>query len=153
MEFVTEQFGNVSYSPEQVIEFPQGLPAFEDEREFIPIERPNLAPVVFLQSLSRPGLVFITLPVQVVDAAYKLEMSPEDLETLNLPPDRQPRPGNDVLCLVVITVGEASTSANLLAPIVVNLKTNKALQAIQVDTAYSHQHPLPAQNPPEAECS
>ena len=152
MEFLTEQFGNVSYSPEQVICFPQGLPAFEDEREFLPIERPNMAPVVFLQSLTQPGLVFITLPVNVADANYKLEMSPEDLETLDLPPDPQPTPGTEVLCLVVLTLSNAAATANLLAPIVINLKTNKALQAIQVETAYSHQHPLPAQNPEEAEC-
>lgn len=153
MEFASEQFGTVSYSEEQVIRFPQGLPAFEDERDFLPIERPKSAPVIFLQSLMRPGLVFITLPVQVVDAAYRLALSPEDLETLDLPADHQPTPGGDVLCLVVITLAETAATANLLAPIVVNLKTKRALQAIQVDTDYSHQHLLPAQDPQEAECS
>ena len=153
LEFATEQFGTVTYTPDQVIEFPWGLPAFDSEREFLPVERQNMAPVVFLQSLTRADLVFITLPVHLVDAAYRLEMSPEDLESLGLPADRQPVPGDDVLCLAIVTLAEQNpATANLLAPIVVNLKTNKALQTIQVDAGYSHQHPLPTPDKEEA-CS
>jgi flagellar assembly factor FliW len=45
-----------------------------------------------------------------------------------------------------------SPTANLLAPIVVNLKTHRAIQAIQADSGYSHQHPLLAAAREEA-CS
>ncbi len=144
-EFLTEHFGKIEYDSSQVIHFPAGLPAFEQERRFVSIERPATAPVVFLQSLSRTELMFITLPVLVVDATYQLKVSPEDLQALELPDDRQPELGADVACLAVITVAESSpATANLMAPIVINLRTRCALQAIQAGTAYSHAHPLPA---------
>jgi flagellar assembly factor FliW len=68
----------------------------------------------------------------------------EDLRTLELAEDRQPQIGSEVVCLAVISVaeGEAPT-ANLLAPILVNLRTRRALQVIIPESGYSHQHPLP----------
>jgi len=41
----------------------------------------------------------------------------------------------------IVAEGKMPT-ANLLAPVVVNLKTRRGLQAIQVDSSYSHQHPV-----------
>jgi len=59
----------------------------------------------------------------------------------------------DVLCLAIITVPEGKPpTANLMAPLIVNRKTRLALQAIQVDSAYSHQHALPMP-PVEERCS
>jgi len=152
VEFLTEQFGKIEYDPSQVIHFPAGLPAFEQERRFVPIERPATAPFVFLQSLSLPELVFITLPALLVDAAYQLNVCAEDIQALGLPGDRQPALGADVVCLVVVTVAEADApTANLMAPILINVRTRQALQAIQTETAYSHVHPLPAP-PKERKC-
>ena len=146
--YQTLHFGAIQFIPDQVITFPDGLPAFEQERQFLPIEQPSSAPLIFLQSLSRPDLVFITLPAALVDPAYRLMAAAEDLELLGLPPDRQPDIGEDVLCLAILTVAEGKTpTANLMAPILVNRKTRLALQAIQVDSAYSHQHVLPARSP------
>jgi flagellar assembly factor FliW len=149
----TIHFGTITYRESAVLEFPYGLPAFEQERRFLPIEQPSTAPVIFLQSLSHPELVFITLPVLLVDPAYRLMLSLEDLEALALAIDRQPQIGKDVLCLAIVTVTEHKTpTANLMAPVVVNLKTRCALQAIQAEAGYSHQHPLqPA--PREETCS
>ena len=151
-EFVTQHFGTVQYSPEQIIHFPYGLPAFDEETRFLPVEQPSKAPVIFLQSLARPELVFITLPVLTIEPAYRLMMAEEDLEALELPPDRQPEIGAEVMCLVVVTVAEGKPpTANMMAPIVVNLRTRRAVQAIQAETGYSHQHVLPA-HPREREC-
>lgn len=143
-EFLTQQFGKIEFDPVQVIEFPEGLPAFEQERRFVPIERPATAPFIFLQSLTCADLIFITLPVHLVDAAYELSICAEDLQALALPVDRQPKLGVDVIGLAVITVAEGSAAtANLMAPILITIRTQRALQAIQTTTAYSHVHPLP----------
>ena len=60
----------------------------------------------------------------------------------NLSPARQPRIGDDVLCLTVLTVRETGPTANLLAPIVVNLRNRKAVQAVAPESDYSHQYEL-----------
>ena len=118
------------------------------------IDRQTTKPIVFLQSFCSPTLASITLPVLAVDASFRMMIGPDDLHGLELPPDRQPDLRTDVLCLAIFTLAEASLATpDLLAPLVVSLKTNTAFPAIQIDTAYSHQHPLSVQNPEEAECS
>ena len=145
-EFNTEHFGILRYDAGQIIHFPAGLPAFDNERGFLPIEDPSKAPVVFLQSLSQPGLVFITLPVLAIDPTYQLMMAEDDIEALDLPVADQPKIGAEVLCLAIVTIFEDyPPTANLMAPIVVNLATKNALQAIQTESGYSHQHLLPVQ--------
>jgi flagellar assembly factor FliW len=82
------------------------------------------------------------MPILAVDPGYKLKVSSEDLDRLDLPQARQPRIGEDVLCLTVLSVRETGPTANLLAPIVVNLCNRKAVQAVALESEYSHQFEL-----------
>jgi flagellar assembly factor FliW len=63
----TKQFGIVQFEEEDIFDFPNGLPGFEAEHRFLCIERPALRPVVFLQSIAKEELCFITLPARSVD--------------------------------------------------------------------------------------
>jgi flagellar assembly factor FliW len=149
----TKHFGAVACREEALFEFPAGLPGFEAERLFVPLEYPTSNPIVFLQSLRCPSLCFITLPVQAADAGYQLAIAAEDLRLLGLPPERQPVIGAEVVCLAVVSVAAgAEPTANLLAPIVVNLANRRAVQAIQEGSNYSHRRPLAAQRT-EGACS
>jgi flagellar assembly factor FliW len=138
----TASFGRLDYSADAVLEFPAGLPAFEDQTRFVLIERSDLAPLVFLQSLGRPDLTFPALPVAVVAPDYELDIPEEDLALLGLPgpPDSA---GAGLLYLAVVTVsGEATPTVNLMAPVVVNSALRRAVQVVQTVPRYSHQHPL-----------
>ncbi len=140
---ITKHFGPVEFEEDAIIRFPLGIPGFENENSFIVLDRPGAAPVLFLQSVSRADLRFPAVPVQLVDPVYCLAVHEDDLAALGLPVDRQPSIGSDVLCFAVAAArpNEPATF-NLLAPIVLNLKTRLALQAIRVDSAYSHEHSL-----------
>ncbi len=140
---ITTHFGPVEFEENALIRFPSGLPGFENEYSFIFLNPPGTAPVLFLQSLSHPGLRLPAVPVHVVDPVYRLAVNEDDLAVLGLPVDRQPEIGGDVLCLAVVASHAADCATfNLLAPIVVNLKIRRALQAIRADSAYSHEHSL-----------
>ena len=141
-QFQTTNFGTVSFAPESVFEFPNGIPGFEERRHFLPVQNPGTAPILFLQSLEDPALSFTTLPIWVVDPHYRLHVTDQDLRILGVPDHRQPRIGDEVLCLAVLTIRKSGTTANLLAPVVVNLKNYKAVQAVSPEPGYSHQHPL-----------
>lgn len=138
----TRNFGGVSYTEDTEIEFPSGLPGFEDRRRFVALQFPETGPLLFLQSLDDASLCFITLPVQAVDPEYRLELSREDLALAGFPARRQPRAGEDALCLTVLTIRESGTTANLLAPLVVNLSNRKAVQSVAPGREYSHRHAL-----------
>ena len=147
----TRYFGNVDYNEESVLVFPEGIPAFEQEKRFLALRQPQNEPMVFLQSLLTPELCFVALPVQAVRPGFRLNMAPEDLAALQLDPSRQPEIGRDVLCLTLLSLVEnMPPTVNLLAPIIVNIKTLNGRQAIQMDSPYSHREALPLR---EAACS
>jgi flagellar assembly factor FliW len=159
----TKYCGTVPYGEGSVFEFPHGLPAFEGEKAFILVEPPERAPLIFLQSMALTSLCFVAFPIQVVDENYHLAIAPEDLEDLGLDALRQPVLGNEALVLAVLSLhDEFPPTANLMAPIVLNLRTRRGLQAIRRDFRYSHAHPVGVdaanQNatteavPPEAAC-
>ena len=138
----TKNFGKISFDPESELEFPGGLPGFDCCRKFVAVRFVESDPLVYLQSLEDPGLCFITMPILAVDPLYRLKVSDEDLSQLDLPQARQPRIGDDVLCLTVLSVRETGPTANLLAPIVLNLRNRKAVQAVALESDYSHQYEL-----------
>jgi flagellar assembly factor FliW len=140
----TRYFGPVEYDEASVLLFPDGIPAFEQSRRFLPLRQPINEPLVFLQSLSDPNVCFVTLPALAACPRYRLSIGSEDLDALDLATGRQPVMGSEVSCLTILSIEEnGPPTANLLAPIVVNLQTQRARQVIQVDSAYSHRESLP----------
>lgn len=140
----TKYFGPVTCDPDELFQFPAGLPAFEEEKSFAPLDLPGTEPLLFLQSTSRPELCFLCFPILVVDPSYKLSVAAEDLDLLELGRDRQPRIGADVLVLAFLSIQDNQpATANLMAPVVVNPKNRRGVQAIRCDAVYSHQHAIP----------
>ena len=147
-ECQTRFFAAMNYGKDGIIRVPRGLPGFEEEREFILIDQPSYRPLLFFQSLQTPHLCFLALPVLSIDGSYRLAMSPDDLALLELDTSRQPEIGGEVMCLSFITAGaNRPLSANLLSPLVINVRTRLAVQAIQTGCHYSHRHPLPVEEP------
>lgn len=126
------------------IEFPYGLPGFEQEHKFHITERVGLEPIVFLQSAISPELCFTALPVKAIDPDYQLELSPEEAALLN----GTSGISADLLSLAIVAAAEEGpVTVNLLAPVVVNLSRRVGVQAVRSDTRYSHCHPLGEASP------
>ena len=137
--FETKNFGTVSYESGSVIEFPRGLPGFEDRRRLLVLQFADSQPLVYLQSLEDAGQCFITLPVLAADPQYHLEVSPEDRGLVGLPLTPPLRIGLDVLALTVLSLEASGPTANLLAPLVVNIRNLRGVQAVASGSNYSHQ--------------
>jgi len=137
------QLGTIEYPEEHVLHFPLGLPAFEEETRFLPVERPGMEPIVFLQSLQRPDLAFPTLPVKALEPAFELALTEDELSWLAGTDTEASAPvTEDLIALAIVTVSVDGITANLRAPVVVNQRTKLGIQAIQADSSYSLQHPL-----------
>lgn len=142
-KLTTAYFKDLEYSSDAVIEFPAGLPGFEDQKFFLFIEQAHTRPLVFLQSLSNPALCFLALPVGVVDPDYNLSLSAEEQGMLGLESGDQIRIGPAIGCFVLMTLTEdAPPTVNLMSPIVVHLPARKGVQAIPASSEYSLRHPL-----------
>ena len=140
----TKLFGRIVFESQETIEFPRGLPGFESRRRFLAIRQERTAPLVFLQSLEDPELCFTTAPVRAVEPRFRLKLSEEDRAAAGLSPAHKPRLGKDVWALGIVTVRESGPTVNLLAPLVINLHSLRAVQAVMRESKYSHQHAMPA---------
>ena len=140
----TKEFGAVDYEESAVVHFPAGLPAFENERRFLLIERDETAPVVFLQSLTTPHLLFLALPARLVDPNFRLELLDEEREALGIDGGSAgPVEGEDLISLAILTVRQdAAVTANLLAPVVIGAGSRLARQIIQPGSGQRADHPL-----------
>jgi flagellar assembly factor FliW len=81
-----------------------------------------------LTSADDPELRFLVAPPATLFPDYTPEIDDNSLELLGNPTADQ------ILTMVVITAGEEQTSANLLAPIVINQQNLTAVQVILTGT-------------------
>ena len=139
----TKFFGEVDYTPESVFRFPDGVPGFEDEHEFLFLNVPESEPVLFLQSISMRNLCFVLVPILTLVPDFRIVLTPQESQVLELSPERAPVIGKDVLCgALVCADNKQSLWANLMAPVVVNLWNRLGIQAIHPESGYSHRHPI-----------
>jgi flagellar assembly factor FliW len=142
LQILTRRFGPLEVDEAAALHFPLGLPGFETHRRFALVECRTARPLMYLQSLDLPELCFVAAPVEAIDPAYQLELSSDDLHHLGLVENRQP-PRGEVLCLAILSAPESGRpTANLLAPVVIERASRRAVQAVRSDSRYSHQHML-----------
>lgn len=127
----------------EIITFSEGLPAFEDEKEFTLIPMENSAPFFYLQSVNSE-LCFLLSDPFMFFPDYEIDLPDALLDMLG--------PGNDtdsLMVFTILTVGEEikNTTANLLAPVIINAKTRRGIQYIPEKAAYSTRHMLFPQTP------
>lgn len=145
----TKFHGTVEYEPEQLLDVPDGLFGFPSERQLLLLEVPSLRPLVFIQSIHSAELCFLGLPVQVIEASYRLRLSDADIRELGYTPEAAPQMGRDLLCLALLSSGQqqttpqktAQTTANLQAPLVIDIARHRGKQVI-LGEEYSPQHPF-----------
>ena len=92
----------------------------------------------------QPESVLCIAAILVADPHYRLNLTPEELFELDLPADREPGIGEDILCATLICVaqGEIPTANLMAARGGKSAETTSAMQFIHGDSGYSHQHPL-----------
>jgi flagellar assembly factor FliW len=142
-QIISNYFGTFDTREREVVHFPAGIPGFEEQTHYAALSIPGQEPILYLQSLTRPDLCLITLPARVFCPDYELELNPEDREVLALPTGPNLRIGTEIACQVIVTVGEnREPTANLAAPLVINLANHTGMQVFQAAANHSFRHPL-----------
>lgn len=132
MKLETRQFGPLEIEPASILTFPAGLLGFEELKRFVLLERPEITPLEWLQSVDDPQIVFTVMDPEVVFENYQPDLSREDLEALGLPE------GSTVQVRVLVTVPKdpAEMTANLLGPLVFSPEHGKGRQVVLVNSEY-----------------
>jgi len=124
MKLRTAYFGNIEIDPAGIIHFPGGVPGFEDCRRFVLLQRPEEAPVAWLQGVDDPDLAFAVVEPRHFLAEYHPPLSPADLEPLKL------AVGEEALILIILVLAPEPEriTANLQAPVIINRKEKLGAQ-------------------------
>lgn len=140
----TPGLGPFEYRDEDVVTFPEGLPAFEKLRFFVLAQALEFAPFVFLVSLDRPSVRFVCAPVGLLAPDYRFELLPGESIPAGLEPGQYAADSGTHLLLAILTLPEhGPPTANLLAPVLIHTARRLGVQVILAGSAYSHVTPLP----------
>jgi len=135
----TVRFGEVEVDEEKIIHFVQGIPAFEDEHEFLIIPYDEESPCVFLQSTNTPELAFLMTVPFVFFPDYQFEIDDASIDELGI--EKQ----EDLMIYSLLTIPGGNikqVTANLLAPLVINQNNFQAKQVILEKSSYKTKHRL-----------
>jgi len=137
MKLNTKNFGELDIDEEKVIAFPEGLPGFEAEKEFIIINNEDEEnPFCWLQSVSNPDLAFVIVNPFLIFTDYTVDLPETVQEKLKIKDEK------DVAVYSIVVVPEDLTkmTANLLGPIVINARERLGKQVILDDSRYTTKH-------------
>jgi flagellar assembly factor FliW len=121
-----------------VIELAQPMPGFPDLARFALVQVDEAGVLCSLTSLEQPNVRFLVVPPMTFFPDYAPEVEEEVLAELG---STSPE---DLIMLCVLTAGEslATTTANLAAPVVIDIATQRAVQVLLDDPALSIATPL-----------
>ena len=142
MQIKSTRFGEFEVSEELVVQFPEGLPGFEDQKQFafLPytVDEDN-SPFAYMQSVQDPDLTLLLADPFLFFKHYSLNLNDEDAAQLGLS-DSEETAG--VYGVVAVPEKIDQMTVNLVAPIVVNWKEQKGMQIILDRSPYSTKHRL-----------
>lgn len=125
----TRDFGEEEISEEVIIDFPNGVYAFEENKRFV-----LLSPCgedkypMWLQSVDNPNLCFIVFDPREFVPDYSVELDKETKELLKADGAEL-----DLLCMAVVPDEYINTTLNLKSPIVINSVAKKGVQVIAAE--------------------
>lgn len=145
MKIQTALLGELEVDENYILSFTEGIPAFEEEKQFVLLPMEEKGPFYYLQSVHSQDLCLLLAEPFVFFPHYEIEVADEELHKLGIEKDN-----SSMLIYVVLTVPDdfKLTTANLLAPIIINPENKKAMQYIAVNTKYTTRHRIFPQEQP-----
>jgi len=139
LTYRSEKLGDVPYSLDDIVRFPDGVPGFEHLQEFLVVTREECAPFVFLAALADPEVALPLLPLAY--AAGAEGGVPVDVHAAL---QSEARAGGTLACYTVVSIGPDAREVivNLRAPVVIDLDARRGSQVIVPDETLPVSAPL-----------
>lgn len=121
-----------------VIHFPEGVLGFQDERDFCLVDPGDDTLILWLQSIRNPHLAFPVLEPRIFDSQFVARISAAEQRALKLENLKRAA----VYSILTIPDDITQMTANLKAPVVINLETGIGKQVVLQENNYSVRHPM-----------
>lgn len=134
MKIETVNFGTIEIEEDKVIYFKEGIPGFEDEKEFVIILNEDLDnPFHFLQSKNTGELSFVIVNPFEIFKDYDIEIPETTVKKLKI----EKKEDLVIYSIVVVPEDISKMTVNLLGPIVINSREKLGKQVIIEDSRYT----------------
>ena len=136
----TKYLGEVEVDENQIIKFPQGILGFDKHQEFIILKISNNDNFKILEDLKHPNIAFFIINPWNFYNDYIVDIPDEELGKIGIFPNR----AIEIVVINIVTLGKTfkESTANLLAPIIINMANREGRQFIQNNTIYTTRHRL-----------
>lgn len=134
----TSRFGVVEITDNDLIKFPEGLLGFNDLETFVLLDDPNDEIFAWLQSCEEPTIAFPVLEPELFDPKFELSFSKSDLEALQV----KESSGLRAFCIITIPDDPQNMTANMKAPVVVNVSARLARQCVLQENKLEIREPI-----------
>ncbi|MGO5072701.1 flagellar assembly protein FliW [Clostridium sporogenes] len=138
MKLNTKYHGSIEYEEKDAIYFEKGIPGFEELKKFIifPVKDNDVFSVFHSIEKEDMGII-VTSPFNI-EKEYEIQLEKEQIANLKLQDEK------DTLVLNTVTLNSDinKITANLRAPIVINIKEKIGEQIIINSDKYKVKHPL-----------
>lgn len=139
MKINTKYFGEMEIKKEDIIKFPEGLPGFQEEKEFIIINSlEEDDPFQWMQSVKNSRLSFIVINPFLLVLDYDFKLSESTVEKLKIKDEKDVA----VFSIVVVPEDIKKMTINLAGPIIINAKERLGKQIVLDDDRYSTKYYL-----------
>lgn len=132
------RFGDLEIDEADVINFPMGIPGFEDKHKWVLVGDEDNA-IMWLHNVESGDLALPVTTPEAVKGDYNAQIPRESLEPIGGMIE------NETVLLIVVAIPPGrpwDMTANLRAPIVVNMAGRLAMQAISLNEEYDFRHPV-----------
>jgi flagellar assembly factor FliW len=138
MKISTTRFGEIEIPQERVYTFPEGILGFAEVKQYCIIDNPGGGPFQWLQAVKQPSLAFVICDPRLFMPDYKVAVTREDLASIQLEDVK------DGIVMVIVTVrpDPAQMTANLMGPLVFNVKLRLAKQLVLTTPGYTTRHKI-----------
>lgn len=137
MKLITKHFGEIEIDPKKIINFIDGIPGFDNQKQFIIIDNPEEdIPFKWLQSIDEPELAFVIIDPFIFKDDYEFDIPKHITEKLKIKEEK------DVLVYSIVVIPEDITqmTANLLGPVIINTNEMLGKQIVLEDNRYMTKH-------------
>ena len=134
----TTRFGQIEFNSEDIFTFPEGLLGFQDLRQFILLDDPNDDIFAWLQSCELPSIAFPVLEPEIFGQYYNVSLTKNENELLKLTPEQKPT----FMSIITIPDDPTQMTANVKAPIAINMQHKIARQCVLQDNHLAIREPI-----------
>lgn len=135
MKINTSRFGAVDVSHSDILDFPDGLLGFETLKKYFIVDPADETLILWLQSVDNADVAFPILEPKLFKADYKVRLSANELRSLKI--DSTKDKDTLVYCILTIPGDVTQMTANLKAPLVINIASQTARQVVLQENEYS----------------